>query len=103
MNQNQLSPKTVGRAWTLSLVGGVVVIGAVAVLLDTIASTAEQIQAGAGQIWTTGKQIANNTVHIPMLVQTNQGVAAILKTSDKLAEATGRIEAAVTGKSQAKS
>jgi hypothetical protein len=90
-----VSPETIGRYWRVSLVGGVVVLGAVAGLLHTLTSTAEQIQAGTGQIWTTGKLIARNTVQIPLLVRTNQMAGEILQAADGIAAATGRIGKAV--------
>lgn len=98
--EEPLSPETIERYWTISLVGGVVVIVAVAKLLHMLTTTAEQIQAGVHQIWLTGKRIANNTVHIPMLVQTNQMAAQILEAADGIASATGRIERTVTGGSK---
>ena len=93
----QVSPTTVNRYWGISLVGGVVVIGAVAFLLNTLTRTAEQIQAGAGQIWVVGKLIANNTVHIPLLVRTNQVIGEIHQAADGIVQATERIERAAVG------
>lgn len=98
--EEPLSPQTVERYWTISLLGGVVILAAVAKLLHMLATTAEQIQAGVHQIWLTGKRIANNTVHIPMLVQTNQVAEEILEAADGIARATTRIEQAVTGNSK---
>lgn len=90
-----VTPETIGRYWRISLLGGVVILGAVAQLLRVLTSTAEQIQAGTGQIWTTGKLIARNTVHIPLLIRTNQVAAEILQAADGIAAATGRIGKAV--------
>jgi hypothetical protein len=44
-----------------------------------------------------GKLIANNTVHVPLLVRTNQVVADILPAADGIARATERIRRAVSG------
>jgi hypothetical protein len=98
MKHNQalpVTPEMIGRYWRISLLGGVVVLGAVAQLLRVLTSTAEQIQAGTGQIWTTGKLIARNTVHIPLLIRTNQVAGQILEAADGIAAATGRIGKAV--------
>ncbi len=86
---------TIGRYWRMSLGLGMVVIGAVALLLSTLATTAAKIEAGAAEIWRVGKLIANNTVHIPQLVRTNQMLERILTAADGIAAATGRIERAV--------
>lgn len=92
-----VSEDMIVRYWTAGLVGGLVVIGAVAVLLQTLTRTAEQIQAGAAEIWRIGKLIANNTVHIPLIHRTNQHAASILQAADGIAAATARIERTVVG------
>lgn len=88
------------RYWQLSLACGLAVIGVVAALLETLARTAEQIEGGVADIWRVGKLIANNTVHIPLLVRTNQIVADIIRTADGIARAATRIHHAVTGDTQ---
>jgi hypothetical protein len=93
--EQPVSDETIQRYWTVSLLGGVVVLGAVAALLNILASTAEQILAGVSQIWTGGKLIANNTVHIPLLVRTNQVAGEILQAADGIAGATTRIHKAI--------
>ncbi len=95
------SPMTIARYWRASLAIGMVVIGAVAVLLSTLAGIVARIETGAAEIWRVGKLIANNTVHVPLLVRTNQVVAGILPAADGIARATARIQRAVvdeTGK-----
>ena len=92
-----VSEHTIVRYWTAGLVGGLVVITAVAVLLQTLTETAERIQVGAAEIWRIGKLIANNTVHIPLIHRTNQHAAQILQAADGIAAATARIERAVVG------
>ncbi len=74
-----------------------VVIGAVAMLLSTLATIVARIETGAAEIWRVGKLIANNTVHVPLLVRTNQIVADILPAADGIARATERIQRAVGG------
>lgn len=96
----QLPQGTVVLYWWISLVIGVVVIVVVAFLLGTLTRTAEQIQTSAAEIWSAGKLIANNTVHIPMLGHTNQLLDDILRSADKTAEATARIERAVAQNSR---
>lgn len=85
------------RCWRVSLGIGLVIIGAVAVLLNTLARTTTRIEAGAGEIWRVGKLVANNTVHIPLLVRTNQITAEILPVADGIASETERIGRAVGG------
>jgi len=92
-----VSERTVVRYWRISLGIGLVVIGAVALLLSTLATIVTRIEAGAAEIWRVGKLIANNTVHVPLLVRTNQVVADILPAADGIARATERIQRAVAG------
>lgn len=97
LGHRPVSITTIVRYWRMSLGLGVVVIGAVALLLSTLARTAAKIEAGTAEIWRVGKLIANNTVHIPLLVRTNQVAGEILATADGIAEATARIRRAVGG------
>jgi hypothetical protein len=90
-----LSAETAERYWLISLASGVVIIGAVAALLHRLASAAEQIQAGVHQVWLSGKRIAANTVHIPLLIRTNQVAGDILEATDRVAQVADRIEKAV--------
>lgn len=94
-----VSIETVARYWRISLGIGLAVIGAVALLLELLVRTVAQIEAGAAEIWRVGKLIANNTVHIPLLVRTNQIVAEILPAADGIAAATARIRDAAGGDS----
>ncbi|HEV2109115.1 MAG TPA: hypothetical protein VGR16_12700 [Thermomicrobiales bacterium] len=97
--KRHVSVDTVVRYWRYSLGIGVAVIGAVALLLALLTRTVEKIEQAADQIWVVGKLIANNTVHIPLLIRTNQLVAGILPAADGIERATARIEQAVTGAS----
>ncbi len=56
----------------------------VAYLLNAILQTAKAIKATASSIWDGGARIANNTVHVPDLAQTNHFVESILKQAPKL-------------------
>lgn len=85
----------IGRYWRISLGLGIVVIGAVALLLSALTATVARIEADAAEIWRVGKLIANNTVHIPLLVRTNQMLGQILPAADRIAGATGRIQQAL--------
>jgi hypothetical protein len=99
---NQPVPiRTVVRYWRITMGLGMVVIGAVALLLALLARTVEHIQAGVAEIWRIGKLLANNTVHVPLLIRTNQIVGAILPKADGIAAATARIKRAVAGDSTA--
>lgn len=95
--KHKRSDHVVVRPWRISLGLGLVVIGAVALLLSTLARTVDRIETGAAEIWRVGKLIANNTVHVPLLIRTNQVVAEVLPAADDIAAATGRIGRAVLG------
>ena len=56
----------------------------VALLLTLVLRTARSILHTAGDIWTTGKLVANNTIHIPLLVDTNRVAGTILETAGKI-------------------
>jgi hypothetical protein len=63
--------------WWLSLgIAGVVIV-IVAVLLGAIIAAAKSIDRNASGIWTTGKQIAGNTVSIWILEKTLEKVDTI--------------------------
>ncbi len=95
---NQPAPiTTIVRYWRITMGLGLVVIGAVALLLTVLVRTAEQIEAGVAEIWRIGKLLANNTVHVALLIRTNQIVGAILPKADGIAAATARIQQAVGG------
>lgn len=77
--------------WWVSLALGLVVTVVAAVLLTMVLRTAQQIDAGAKQIWTTGKLVAGNTIHIADLIQTNQVAADILEEANGILMAAQRI------------
>ena len=61
--------------WGLSLVVALVFVIVVGILLHLIRKTARDIEGGASAIWTQGKLVANNTIHIPTLLGTTNEVA----------------------------
>lgn len=79
--------------WVISLALGLVVIVVVAVLLTLIVRTARQINGAVSSIWTVGQQVANNTVHIPLLHETNRKVDGVLSNALAIDGATALIEA----------
>lgn len=87
-------PVIVGR-WWVGLALGAVVLGVVAALLETLLRSVRRIEHGAAEVWRVGKLIANNTVHVPLLVRTNQVVDEIAGSADGIARATARIQRAV--------
>ncbi|MDQ6714238.1 MAG: hypothetical protein M3Z28_13785 [Candidatus Dormibacteraeota bacterium] len=77
--------------WWLALAIGVVVTVVAAVLLSFVVRVASQIDAGAEQIWITGRLVARNTAQIPLLVETNQVAADILEGSNGILMAAQRV------------
>ena len=75
----------------ISLALGVVVTIVAAALLTLVLRTAQAIDAGAKAVWTTGKLVANNTVHIPALARTNQIAVDILEGAGGILMAAQRI------------
>jgi hypothetical protein len=75
----------------VSFVLGLVVTVVAAILLTLVLRTAQQIDAGAKAIWTTGKLVAGNTVHIADLIQTNQVAVDILEGAGGILMAAQRI------------
>ncbi len=75
----------------ISLVLGLVVTVVAAVLLTMILRTAQGIDAGAKAIWTTGKLVARNTIHISDLIRTNQVAVDILEGAGGILMAAQRI------------
>lgn len=69
------SIEAVTTVWGISLAIAVVVLIVVGICLHLIRNTARAIDAGAAGIWTQGKLVANNTIHIPTLLGTTNAVA----------------------------
>ncbi len=78
--------------WWVSIILLLVVIVVVALLLTLVLRTAHSILRTAGDIWTAGKLVANNTVHIPLLVETNRTAGRILETAGKILVGAEAIE-----------
>src|SRR5215210_9412045 len=95
ISEMRVSDNSIANYWRISLAVGAIVVGVVAYLLNMLTRTAEQINGGAAEVWRVGKLIANNTVHVPLLVRTNQVAGEILRASEGIAAATTRIGRAV--------
>ena len=78
--------------WWVSLAIFLVVLVVVAILLTLILNTVRRIEGGASQIWTVGQMVANNTVHIPLLITTNRVVDSIHDEAGKILGAATRIQ-----------
>lgn len=83
--------------WWSSLALGLVVSLVVTLLLWLIHREAGVINARVSKIWEIGQRVANNTIHIPMLYQTNAVVREILGGAVKIKEGAAVIEAHATG------
>ena len=81
--------------WWISLGIAIVVTVVVGVLLYQIERTAESILDGVSQIWTGGQKIANCTIHIALLEETNRHAAHILNAAGGILGASERIAASV--------
>lgn len=95
----RVATSTIVKYWRISLGLGLVVIGAVALLLSILTRTVDRIEAGAAEIWRVGKLIANNTVHIPLLARTNKIAADLVETAGGIEQAVARIHRAAAGES----
>jgi hypothetical protein len=58
--RRRLSPDTV-RAWSLTLVGGLVVALVVAFLLERLRRAVADVEDRVEKLWTSGKHLAQNT------------------------------------------
>jgi hypothetical protein len=88
-----VSSGAVYTVWWVSIAIFLVVLVVVAFLLTLILNTVRKIEQGASQIWTVGQNVANNTVHIPLLITTNRVVDQIYGEAGKILEAATRIQA----------
>ena len=94
---NTPNPETIQQMWTVTLAIYAVVLVVVATLLTLILLTARRIRAGVGTIWVGGQKIANNTIHIALLQQTNAAVERILASAVGVIGATGAIKSHAEG------
>lgn len=83
---------TIYTIWWTSIGLLLVVTLVVAWLLTQVLGTARRILHVAGDIWTTGKMVANNTIHIPLLVDTNRAAGEILATAQQIVAGAAAIE-----------
>lgn len=88
---------TVYTVWWVSILILLVVTGVVAILLTLVLRSAINILGVAGKIWTTGKLVANNTIHIPLLRETNQIAGEILETAVEIVKGAKTIEDHASG------
>jgi hypothetical protein len=82
----------VQQIWLASLAVYFVVVVVVAAMLTAILSTARQIHSAAAAIWTVGQKVANNTIHLALLLRTNHLAARILDAARGAAEAVAAVE-----------
>ncbi len=83
--------------WWSSLGLGLVVALVVTLLLWLIHKTAANIQTEVSGIWDSGRRVANNTIHIPILYRINNAAAKILGTAVKIKGGAAAIEAHANG------
>ena len=91
-----MDPQT-QQLWTITLVVGVVVVVVVAILLEMIVRTARDIHQLVWEIWTGGKRIAQNTVTLAVLRDTNTYAGVILGAASEIAKSTSRIRQLAEG------
>lgn len=84
---------TVEQLWGVTLVIYAVVLAVVAALLTLILREAKRIHAGVSEIWNVGQKVANNTIHIALLEQTNHVAGQILASAKGIVGATAQIGA----------
>jgi len=82
---------SIQQLWIISLIIAVVVVLVVAVVLELIVRTARQINELVHQIWTGGTRIAQNTVTLALLRDTNDLAGKILGSASEIAKAASRI------------
>lgn len=88
-----METETIVRMWTVSLIIFAVVLVVVATLLTLILYEAKRVLGGVTAIWVTGQKIANNTIHIPLLVMTNDVAGKILASAVGVVGATAAVKA----------
>lgn len=91
-------PETAGIfVWWTSLALGLVVALVATLLLWLIHHTAAGINTVVSGIWDTGRRVANNTIHIPILYRINNAAAKILDTAVQIKGGAAAIEAHASG------
>jgi hypothetical protein len=92
-----MTETAVFTVWWISIVLLLVVTGVVAILLTMVLRTGLNILKVAADIWTTGKLVANNTIHIPLLRDTNRLAGEILGTAVQIVGGAQAIEQHASG------
>jgi hypothetical protein len=85
------SDATIQQVWIVSLISYFAVVVVVAGLLTLILRTVRRIHDGAAAIWTVGQKVANNTIHIALLVRTHHIVRRILDSVRRTAAAVDAV------------
>ncbi len=83
--------------WWASLALGLVVALVVTLLLWLIHKTAANINGVVSGIWDSGRRVANNTIHIPILYRINNAATKILGTAVQIKGGAAAIEAHANG------
>lgn len=86
-----MTSEVIQQVWLLSLAVFVVVLLVVAALLTLILSTTKKIHAGVSAIWNVGQRVANNTVHLALLDNTNFLAGQMLESAGRIAHATAAV------------
>ena len=71
------------RAWAATLGAGLVVEVAVWGLLEWLRRTADEVEEAVEAVWTTGKQVAQNTQASHVLGGTSAAAAALARALDQ--------------------
>src|SRR5262249_16885762 len=82
---------TTRQLWIVSLIAAIVVVLVVAVVLELIVRTAHQINELVQQIWYGGTRIAQNTVTLALLRETNNLAGKILGSASEVSKTASRI------------
>ena len=83
--------------WLTALIIGLVVSLVVSLLLWLIHREAVIIDGVASKIWDKGQQVANNTIHIPVLYRINEDIDKILVTALSINDGATAIETHANG------
>lgn len=89
----EYSEEAMLTVWAVSLAIAVVVIAVVAFLLHKVRDTAKEIDVAVVNIWTEGKLLANNTIHIPnFLSVTNRAAGNILANAVQIVQGSDALK-----------
>jgi len=87
-----VSPATV-RAWTRTLVAGLVVAGVVWALLETLRRTVKRVEEAVDRVWRAGKHVARQTQVAHLLGATAARGAELAAELERHREAEAEREA----------